>query len=444
MTAPALRTRKPTGRVPWPLILVEGGEKAGKSWMIAELSASPRVGPTYWIDLGEGAGDEYGAIPGARYEIVEHDGTFGDILGQVEAAKAEAARVAAAKLPPVVLGIDSGTLEWDLLKGIADAKARARLAKRGKQIAPDAEPQISMDLWNEINAKHRRLMTHLMTFPGIVVITARGKEVAALDNGGRPVEGSKEYKVEGQKNLAFDATVWVRVSRDHPPMVVGARSVHAGIRPGVDRPRPVPGLTLEKLVFDILKCNPETAHVRDLVPLSTEDDSIGRDVDERPVSGPPANRPVSGPPRQYAVGEFPAPEALSAAGTGILHDLAQAYDETALRRVWKAAGQVASEQRISLAESDYIRDRWAVRKEQLFPSKPAVDAQHKRIHAMCKEAGIEDRDSRLRFLSEVTGREIDTQNRLNVDEASAVIDRLKAVIAQNTPPATDQEGQAAA
>lgn len=285
-----LRTRRPTGRVPWPLILIEGSEKAGKSWAAAELSASERVGQTYWIDLGEGSADEYGAVPGARYLIVEHDGTFGQILAAVEAIKAEAAKEAAANKPPVVLVIDSMTAEWDLLKGIADAKARQRLARKGRRVDPDAEPQISMDLWNEINTKHRRLMTHLMTFPGIVVATARGKEVAALDNGGRPVEGSKEYKVEGQKNLAYDATVWVRVSRDHPPLVVGARSVHNGIRPGVDRPVPSPGLTLERVVFDVLKCTPGEAHVRDLVQPQTADDDLDPARPVQPVSGPPATR----------------------------------------------------------------------------------------------------------------------------------------------------------
>jgi hypothetical protein len=267
-----LKVRKPTGRVPWPLILIEGQEKSGKSWACAELSASERVGQTYWIDLGEGAADEYGAVPGARYLVVEHDGTFAQILAGVEAVKAEAARAAAAGEPPVVLVIDSMTAEWELLKGIADAKARQRLAKKGRQVAPDAEPQISMDLWNEVNGKHRRLMTHLMTFPGVAVMTARGKDVAALDSNGRPVEGSKEYKVEGQKNLAFDATVWLRVAREHAPMVIGARSVHAGVRPGVDRPRPVPGLTLEKVVFDVLRCNPAETVTREVTPLQTTDD----------------------------------------------------------------------------------------------------------------------------------------------------------------------------
>lgn len=268
---PPLRARKPTGIVPWPLILIEGAEKAGKSWAAAELSASPKVGQTYWIDLSEGAADEYGAVPGARYLVIEHDGSWAEIIGQVAAIRSEAARAAAAGEPPVVLVIDSMTAEWDLLKGIADAKARRRLARKGRAVSPDEEPQISMDIWNDVNGKHRRLMTALMTFPGIVVMTARGKEVAALDGAGRPVEGSKEYKIEGQKNLGYDATVWVRVSRDHAPMVIGARSVHAGVQPGVDKPRAVPGLTLEKVIFDILRCNPETAHVREMPALSTDE-----------------------------------------------------------------------------------------------------------------------------------------------------------------------------
>lgn len=200
-----LRTRPPTGRVPWPLILIEGPEKSGKSWACAELSASSRVGRTYWIDLGEGSADEYGAITGTRYEVVEHDGTIGQILAAVTAIKAEAERAQTAGAPPVVLVIDSMTAEWELLKGVADAKARARLAKKGRSAPADAEPQISMDLWNGVNGLHRRLMTLLMTMPGIVVMTARGKHVAALDAAGRPVEGSREYKVEGQKGLAYDA-----------------------------------------------------------------------------------------------------------------------------------------------------------------------------------------------------------------------------------------------
>src|SRR5690606_11788684 len=125
-----LKTRKPTGRVPWPLILVEGEEKSGKSWMCAELSASEKVGRTFWIDLGEGCADEYGAIPGARYEIVEHTGSFWEIYGAVLEIRDLAEKAQANNDLPVALVIDSMTAEWELLSAIAERKARERRARQ--------------------------------------------------------------------------------------------------------------------------------------------------------------------------------------------------------------------------------------------------------------------------------------------------------------------------
>ncbi|AEJ93248.1 RecA-like DNA recombinase [Mycobacterium phage NormanBulbieJr] len=258
-----LKTRPPTGAVPWPLILVEGGEKAGKSWAAAVLSSSEKVGRTLWIDWAEGAADEYGAIPGARYEVIEHDGTWTSIMEQVRAAKDEAQRAIDSGEKPVVLVIDSMTAEWDDLKEWVDTKARRRESNRKKlEKDPEAEIQITTDLWNLATARHKELMRVLMRFPGIVVMIARGADQVAMENG-KPTS-QRTWKVEGQKNLAFDASVWVRLNRGEHPQIIGARSVHAGIIPGEDKPRRVPDLTLEQLVFDILKCDPKTAHVREL------------------------------------------------------------------------------------------------------------------------------------------------------------------------------------
>lgn len=263
-----LKTRPPTCVVPWPLLLVEGGEKAGKSWAAAELSASDKVGRTLWIDWGEGSGDEYGAIPGARFEMVEHDGTWSSIIGQIRAAQKVAAKAIADGEKPVVLVIDSMTAEWYDLKDWVDEKARRREKNRKLlEKDPEAEVVITNDLWNLANARHKQLMRILMRFPGIVVMIARGGEVAVIENG-KPVEGRKTWRVEGQKNLGFDATVWLRLSRSDHPEIIGARSVHAGIVPGEDKPRRFPELTLEKLVFDILKCDPKTAQVREFTSVA--------------------------------------------------------------------------------------------------------------------------------------------------------------------------------
>ena len=272
MSTPAIRSRKPTGQVPYPFLLLEGEEKSGKSWAAAELSASEKVGQTYWIDLGEGAADEYGAIPGARYKVIEHDGTYADILDQIVAVKAEAQRAADAGEPPVVLVIDSLSALWEMLKDWASELAKGTAKNKAKLAQdPTAEVEVSRNLWNLAGARYRRVITRLLTFPGIVVGTARGKEVSATDpSTGQPYrDGRRDYRVEGHRSLPFDATVWVRMSRTAKPLVVGARSVHVGIKPGADDPKPIEGeFSLERLVFDLLKCEPGKAHARKLTELS--------------------------------------------------------------------------------------------------------------------------------------------------------------------------------
>jgi hypothetical protein len=273
MAVPGLTTRKPTGRVPWPCVLLEGEEKAGKSFALAQFSASDRIGTLYWIDLNEGAGDEYGAIPGADYQLVEHDGSYAQVLSAVQAVKAEARRTADAGEPPVVLGIDTGSAIWDGLKDWASDRA-ARSARNRELLKrdPNAEITISQNLWNDAGARWRKLQTELLTFPGIVVVTARGKEVTEVDANGRPIEGQKTWSVQTHREFPYAATVWMRLRRGRRPLIVGARSVHVGIKPNADPAKEVTapeaaGRLLEWLVFDALKCDPGTAHVRDLVPF---------------------------------------------------------------------------------------------------------------------------------------------------------------------------------
>src|SRR3954466_11568574 len=212
MAMAGLKTRKPTGRAPWPCILLEGEEKAGKSWALAEFSVSEKIGALYSIDLNEGAGDEYGAIPGVTYELVEHDGSYGQVLAAVQAIKAEARRAADAGEPPVVLGIDTGSAIWDGLKDWASA--RAAQSTRNRELLkrdPNAEIVISQNLWNEAGARWRKLQTELLTFPGIVVVTARGKEVTEVDANGRPIEGQKTWSVQTHREFPYAASVWGRL-----------------------------------------------------------------------------------------------------------------------------------------------------------------------------------------------------------------------------------------
>lgn len=291
---PPLKTRKPTGEPSWPLVLIEGGEKSGKTWACAAFTASDKIGQAYVLDWGEGTADEYAAIPGADYLVVDHDGSWEDIARQLRAVAAEAHRAAEAGEPPVVLIVDGMSAEWDHLKAWADAKAvDTPSAKRKLAQDPGAEISIPMNLWNEVHTKHYRdVMRVLMRFPGIAVITARGKEVAALDDQGRPIPGERSYRVEGHKNLAYDASAWIRLSRDAAPMVVGARSVHAGVRPGVQKPRQVPDFTIEWLVFDVLLKGKSYGAPRPLVTEAAPTDTPSPVQDAVHVDGAPNPVPI--------------------------------------------------------------------------------------------------------------------------------------------------------
>src|SRR5690242_8022331 len=105
------QTRRPSGKPPWPIVLIAGVEKAGKSYAAALASGSDLVGRTLWYGIGEDAPDEYARVPGADFEIVEHDGTYRDILAALEWGAAQP-RVNG---KPTLLVVDSFGRAWDLL-----------------------------------------------------------------------------------------------------------------------------------------------------------------------------------------------------------------------------------------------------------------------------------------------------------------------------------------
>lgn len=244
-TTPQLRTRPPTGKAAWPLILLEGEEKAGKSFGAYALSASPLVNRTFVFDLGDGTADEYADL--GPYEVVDLTGTYSDLLDQIRAATA---------VPPGPHGepnvyiIDSGTDLWDLLK--AWANARARRSKKGREALaadPDAEVDTPMNLWNDSKDRWATVVNLLRRSGGIGIITAQGSEVTKIENG-QPTRDTT-WSVNAEKTIPAAATCWVRAQRDpRRYTLVGAR------RLGLEVPRgglalPVDG-TLHHLVFEVI------------------------------------------------------------------------------------------------------------------------------------------------------------------------------------------------
>lgn len=401
-----LQTRPPTGKVPPPVILLEGETGSGRSWTAAEFSASPKVGRTYWIELGdESTADQYGAIPNVRYEIVEPGNPqrvwdWHALYGACDDFRAETWRAAeAGELPPVLV-VDQIGAVWDMLGEWADNRARS--SRKNKELLaedPNAEIDITSNYWNDANARWRKLISLFLTSKGIVVILSRGEEVTAFENG-KPTQ-RRTWKVAGQKSLPASMPIWVRLTLDGNPRLIKLRAVVNGIRPGEDRAQPLPSFSLEKLIFDRYGWDPASSGQRSITPLVAGDD---------------------------------APE--SARFLAFMAAVGDAPDEDAMRRQWEQVKAAVNAGDITGAEGEKVREAMRHRATALSGEPGPSEKQHSRMHALWRQAGFEkDRDGRLAFTSEIIGRPIESSSELTGDDADKVIARLAAYVKSNTPPA---------
>lgn len=245
---PALATRKPTGLPTWPMLLVAGGQKCGKTYTAAELSASDLIDRTFMVEVGEGAVDQYGAIPGARFEILEHDGTFMSIARQIWAATL-VPRGPSGK--PHAICLDSATEVWDLVTSeqqeLANARRDRKNANSNRPTAEGADDAvITMDQWNSAKKRWRALVDLLRSHDGPVIWTARFEEVATIDANGRPIEGKKAWKIRTEKNLPFEVDGIIEIPEPRKHYVTGIRSLRFQLDPG--EKRHVPGFTIDAML----------------------------------------------------------------------------------------------------------------------------------------------------------------------------------------------------
>lgn len=215
-----LTTRKPTGKAPWPMLLLAGVEKSGKSYACAALSASDLIDRTFYIEVGEGSADQYGALPGARYEIVEHDGSHAGILAACEAAAAEPM----ANGKPHAIIFDSASEYWALL---SDEQASIA-AKRGKDT-------ITMDQWNAAKKRWRKTIDALRASKGPVILTSRLDLVTVMKDGKPTTE--KQWKVRAEKDLPFEVDGVIELKEARRPVVAGIRTVAFNVPAGGITPK---------------------------------------------------------------------------------------------------------------------------------------------------------------------------------------------------------------
>lgn len=238
------RTRKPTGVQSAPVILLAGIAGAGKTWSAVEMSAMESIDRCFFIEIGEGVADVYGKIPGADFEIIEHDGS----IGQVRAAIQWAATQPAAEGKHNALILDSLTEIWDLIKDDAQAAMVQRVQRKGRKLN-GAEPKPDMDLWNRAADTSDGIMRQLMDFPGPVVATARLDEVTSMGDDGKPVRGrAKEWKIQVQKKVPFRVSAIVEARAPRQWTLTKIVTVSENLRLEEGQEKPLPGFTVARLL----------------------------------------------------------------------------------------------------------------------------------------------------------------------------------------------------
>lgn len=238
------RTRKPTGIQSAPVILLAGIAGGGKTWSAVEMSAMESIDRCFFIEIGEGVADVYGKIPGADFEIIEHDGSIGQIRHMIQLA----AQQPAAEGKHNALIIDSLTEIWDLIKDDAQAAMMQRVQRKGRKLN-GAEPKPDMDLWNRAAETSDGIMRQLMDFPGPVVATARLDEVTSMGDDGKPVRGgAKEWKIQVQKKVPFRVSAIVEARAPRQWTLTKIVTVSENLRLEEGQEKPLPGFTVARLL----------------------------------------------------------------------------------------------------------------------------------------------------------------------------------------------------
>lgn len=267
-----LVTREPTGLPAWPMILLAGVPKAGKSYLAAEASASDLVGATYWISFGEDDPDEYGQI--GRFHIAQHEGTYRDLLRVIDDINA----VPDTGGKPTLIVLDSASAVWTLLKDEVQEEAWRRLQRkqqtqRNGAVKDVDEVKPTMDLWNLAAQRWRHIMDALREHRGPVILTSRLDEVSVIQ-GDKPT-GAKEWSVQAHKTLPFDVSAIVELRGYRQHLVGGVRSLRWQAPP--DQLVPVKDFTVDALWRLI-----GLADATDRTHTAAADAGVSLDADRRP------------------------------------------------------------------------------------------------------------------------------------------------------------------
>jgi len=253
-----LRLRPAPQYTPWPVVLLSGPSGSGKTHNLAAFSSDRRIAGAFLVEWGEADADIYVASGAPQLHVIDHDGSWPDILGQIAAASAASRSSLDEYGMPYALFIDSISSPWTQV--MAWAHDRPRRSMRGQAVLasdPDSALEPGFSGWQEANDRHAELMDAVMSFPGPVVLSARGREAIDVDQSSGTPTGRMIYKTEGHKGLEHLASVVVRLRNGAPALVVKCVAPGAGLNPGEEGPVEARGFSVSWLLDELERGAPD-------------------------------------------------------------------------------------------------------------------------------------------------------------------------------------------
>lgn len=212
-------THAPSTAAAWPILLLAGVDHSMVVGEAEKAASSTLVDRTLWLPIDT---DE----PTSEHvEVIDHAGTYRDILGAARWAGGEAA---AGEHGTVLLVVNCISPLWSMLHAEARLTVNERARTQGAPLTA-AGLDVSRDLWDDRSQRWRRFVNVVRQHPGPVLLTAYLDEIALTNDAGDRTTATR-WEVQAEKYLARSLSGMVQW-RGGDPVLFGL--------PGID---PAPDL----------------------------------------------------------------------------------------------------------------------------------------------------------------------------------------------------------
>lgn len=292
-----------------PLVTLAGVDHSGKTLQWARAGTLPYFPRALVVPFNEGQADHYGAIGG--FEIVQHDGSYRDLLDAVLWATEQPD---VDGYPPLVV-FDGSTELNDLLNREQDLIAYRRAVRKAqerKKTEPHPDDiKIGFDQYAAIKERFLEVMNALANHRGMAITTCLMEEVTVVDSQGNPTKDTMlKWATHKSLKKKSDFAIELRERHASDGYLVAVRDPSMKMIPN-GRERRIPDFTIGKFL-EVTGLSESLRPRQRIVAAAPRPEAYLVEVDERQAAITAADAADEKRRGAAAAGEAPTPEQLDA------------------------------------------------------------------------------------------------------------------------------------